>query len=322
LSFGFLFGETKSRSETAVPVEWFVFGFLAIFWAIGLGLLYAACRSKFAKHRVTAAPGTVTLRRELFGRTKDIVLPAADVTSVRQVEFYQQNYQPVRGIEIRCSRGKIRFGSTLAEAEKAWLVADMQRVIMGPPEPVPRTLSPAGARRSYFSVALPRQTGQLGAGIVCTIIGVVFVIVGLFFIDPGTGMPGDDAPAFVRVLDFMFDILSHGFVIVWTLMAVLMGGIGIALLIWSRRVRNREIRVEGTDSEIAIRTYRFGRVLEERSFPRQTVADIRTSNSGSSNGKTMKRIELIADDRVETVASWMDSEKADAFAAEVRSAML
>ena len=84
---------------------------------------------------------------------------------------------------------------------------------------------------------------------------------------------------------------------------------------------DQETRIEGTDSEIAIRIARHGRVLKERAFTRATVADIRSSVSGSSNGKTMKRVELIVANKSELVSRWTDGVKADEFVKEVRQVM-
>ncbi len=91
-----------------------------LFPVIGLGLLYLALRVSFATHQLTLGPQTVRLRRKLFLH-KDHELPADEITSVRKKEFYQQNYQPVYGIEIAAGARTIRFGSGLTEDEKNWL---------------------------------------------------------------------------------------------------------------------------------------------------------------------------------------------------------
>lgn len=81
---------------------------------------------------------------------------------------------------------------------------------------------------------------------------------------------------------------------------------------------NQETRIDGSISDIAIRTSRHGLILKERVFPRASVTEIRSSVSGSSNGKAMKRIELIGGDQAETIARWIDGDKADALVEEVR----
>jgi hypothetical protein len=128
LSTAFLFG-LPADGQKFQP--WFLYPFLAVFWAIGLGMLFLALHHKYACYRIRVTRDLVTLRREMFGRVKEKSLDAAQVSSVAQVVFYQQNYQPVYGVEVRGRDGKLRFGATLQEAEKAWLVADVKRTVFG-----------------------------------------------------------------------------------------------------------------------------------------------------------------------------------------------
>lgn len=301
--------------------------FLSVFWAVGLGLLYAAFRNKYARHRISANRENVILRRVLFGKSKDIPLPTGDIRSVAEVEFYQQNYQPVHGIEIRGSRGKLRFGSMLTDAEKAWLTADMRGVILGAPvdpstTPDSRRVPPVGARQGYFSIPLPQAGSQLlPVGIMLLLMGSAFVCIGIFFLGDSSGPAERPGTGDAGIFDFIFTFFHQGFRILWTAMSGVMAASGLAVLIWRARTANRETRIEGTDSEIAIRTSRHGLVLQERVFPRAAVADIRSSVSGSSNSKTMKRVELIVGNKAEHVSRWMDGEKADALVNEVRLAL-
>lgn len=318
----FLFGNGEFESNDVVPVQLLPILpilFFGIFWAVGLGMLYAGCRNKYAKHRLTADRDTVTLRRELFGKAKDKSLPTESIASIAKVEFYQRNYQPVHGIEIKGSRGKLRFGSVLTEDEKAWLVADLRRVTLGAPAPQERPAQSTGARQSYFSFPLPKTCNNLWPlAILLTLMGVGFIGAGIFLIDQDTGLAEKDAPGFVRAFDFFFKTMSQSFRLIWTLMSGVMAAGGLSLLVWLYKTRDQETRIEGTDSEIAIRTSRHGLVLKERAFPRPSVADIRSSVSGSSNGKTMKRVELIVANKAEPVARWIDGEKADELVDQVR----
>lgn len=87
------------------------------------------------------------------------------------------------------------------------------------------------------------------------------------------------------------------------------------------RAIKKDRRIEGNEAEISIRTYRNGLILEDRSFPRNQVHDIRGTVSGSSNNKSMKRVELIVGDKAEKITSWMDGDLADQLIAEVRAAL-
>ena len=97
--------------------------------------------------------------------------------------------------------------------------------------------------------------------------------------------------------------------------------IGIGMTVSTVRAMNRDLRIEGNDAEISIRSYRRGLIVKNRSFPRRKVTDIRTSNSGHINGKVRKRVELIVGDKAEKIVNWIDGEQADVIAEELRSAL-
>jgi hypothetical protein len=322
VSAGFIFA---GKSGNGFPNAWLEFPFFGVFWAVGLGMFYAACRAKYATHRLSVNRTSITLCRELFGRTKEKSLPTDSVQSVAQVEFYQRNYQPVRGIEIKGNRGKLRFGSTLTGEEKAWLVADLKRVVLGVPSraaaPV-RTEGPSRTRQSHFSIPLPRPGGSaLAAGILLTAMGVGFILVGVFVIGAAPGGPGGGGPGFVKTVESFFRFVDGGFRLIWTLISTGMAGIGVSVLIGYIRSRGQEICLQGNDVEVALRTTRSGRVVTERVFPRDSVTGIRASSSGTRNDKTMKRIELLAGGKAQQLVRWLDGEHADAFVAEVRRAL-
>ena len=318
LSGVFLFGEGGYKSNDGFLAQLPIILFFGVFWVVGLGFLYAGCRNKYAKHRLTANRHTISLRREFFGGVRDKSLLAERITSIAAVELYQQNYAPVHGIEIEGSQGKLRFGSALTDDEKAWLVADLRLVVLGTRAST-AALPRDSARQSFFSFPLPKSSNNLwGLAIMLMLMGAGFVCVGIFVIDPPTGLPENHPPAFFRIIDGFF---TRGFRIIWTLMSAAMATAGIALAVWLNKTRNCETRIEGTESEIAIRTSRHGLVLKERVFPRAAVTDIRAVVCGSSNSRTMKQMELIVGDTAEPVSRWTDGEKADELVNQVRSAL-
>ena len=313
LTFG-----TPAVGEDAQP--WFRYPFFAVFWAIGLGMLYAALRNKYASHQITVTRDIVTLRREMFGRIKEKSLVTSKVNSVAQAVFYERNYQPVYGVEIRGRDGKLRFGSTLREDEKAWLVADIKRAVFGESGAVAAS-SPemiAAQRQSSFSFPLPpAPKGHW-------IMGVVFVLIGLGAIAMGVSngpdfpKPGKDEVNWIAVI---FESIFSLFSLIPIIVGLVFGGIGVAMVSSTWPGRQREVRLEGDETQVALRTYQHGRVIKELSFSRSSVSEARASSTGYGNGKPMKRIDLIVDGKGKRITRWTEGEVADAWVTDVCRAL-
>ena len=99
--------------------------------------LHGPAHNMLARHRVSVGGGRLTLRREMLGRVSEKSLSCAGITTLEQREFYKQNDQPVYGIEIKGAEGKIRFGTKLEEAEKAWLVVELTEAALPNRLPMP-----------------------------------------------------------------------------------------------------------------------------------------------------------------------------------------
>ncbi|MES2982665.1 MAG: hypothetical protein V4727_10155 [Verrucomicrobiota bacterium] len=320
--FAFL---TGGKIEGDVPT-WVLIPFFAIFWAVGLGMLYAAFRQKYLKHTVTFGMDQITLRKEMFGKTSQKSLARSSISSVSQKEFYQQNYKPVYGIEIRGVDGKLRFGSGLTSEEKGWLVADFNQVLSGKKKiefnQTTEGLAPilVGSRKSVFSVKIPKPgASALMGSLVFAMIGIGFVCIGIFAME-GESLPKDQQKAGGAFLWFHY-LLANGFRTIWILFCSMFAVIGVGMTFSTLRSMKKDQRIEGNEAQISIRTYRNGLILEDRSFPRNQVHDIRGTASGSSNNKQMKRVELIVGNKTEKIANWMDGDMADQLIAEVREAL-
>ena len=324
VSGGFLLaflGGLEARGDTS---EWFLIPFFGIFWAVGLGMLYAVLREKYLKNSVTVSGGELKLTKELFGRAKAKAMPIPSIREIAQKEFYQQNYKPVFGIEIKGDTGKIRFGSALAEPEKAWLVAALRESVFGKPEENPNVVKFSGAseRRESFSVVVPGFGENTWiAPLVLSAVGVVFLCIGIFFIE-GESMPGKaDGEGAGHIFSLVFSLMGNGFRVIWMLLASFFTLLGIAISVALARDAGKEKRIEGNAGEVSIRSYKRGMIVEQRFFPRSQVTDIRTFKSGSSGSTVMKQVELIVGEKVEKIANWIDGEKADALAGKVRDAL-
>lgn len=140
------------------------------FWAVGIGMLYFGLRAKYAVHLFLIDSKEFIMVRSFFNRTTRKTLQRDQLKWVQKKEFYQQNYTPVYGIEIRGEDGKVRFGTTLSEEEKDWLVADMQRVLW--PKSAEHSLSTkatatrstSSRTRDSFEILFPSVPGN---GSVC-----------------------------------------------------------------------------------------------------------------------------------------------------------
>lgn len=322
VSGGFLMAFLTGKGIEGNMPEWALIPFFGLFWGVGLGMFYAAFRSKYARHRISAGRDSVILRRELFGRSREKSLDATGITGVSREVFYQRNYRPVFGVEIRGTGGKLRFGSMLTEDEKAWLVSDMKRVMLGKQQDQGTVPSLPRVRQAYFSLPLPAPRSSLmPVALVLIGMGIVFAFVGTRIDEDFQKPAGTEGPRWFRLIEQMFHFTAGGFQGIWMLVSAVIALAGILMLVLHLRSQGKETRLEGTDSEISIRTFRYGRILRDRTFPRSSVTDIRCSGSGSSNGKPMKRIELIVGDKAEKIAWWIDGDIADAFVSEARGAL-
>ncbi len=302
---------TKGVSE-GDEADWLLIPFFGVFYAVGFGMLYAAIRQKFMSCRLLVSGGEVRLRKEMLGRSKEKRLAAGTVGAVERKEFYQQNYKPVYGIEIRGSGGKLRFGTALTDDEKAWLVADIREAVFGKQEV--NASSPAGGgsilepmklraepREEYFSVVIPGMT----AG---SLVGIgFFVMISSGFLAGGILMMKGEP--------------WIGFRGVWTVLSSVFLLLGLTKFGEFFLNMGQDKRIEGNAAEISIRTYKRGLVVKDRSFPRAKVSDIRAPLSGSSGNRTMKRVDLITDDGVVQLAKWMDGDAADALVKKVRAVL-
>ena len=103
----------------------FLYLFLALFWAVGIGLLIGALKMIFGKTLVRIEGGGLFIQKKLFGRGKlrQHTLPAAP--SARLETAYEQNDTPVYAVVVKADDGKVKFGTALSDDEKDWLVAEL-----------------------------------------------------------------------------------------------------------------------------------------------------------------------------------------------------
>lgn len=322
MSSVFLFGSGKIEGAEGPWAGLMLTMFFAVFWAVGIGTLYAAVRQKYAAHIITVGPDAVTLRRKLFNRIHTKSIPKHEVVTVGLVSFYEQNNTPVYGIEIFATKkSKLRFGSAMADEEKSWLAADLKRSILGAPAaPVSANLTPQernAQRQEVFAIPFPAGSGgMLPTGIFLTLFGAVFFIVGTFVIDTHHGPR--NIPHAADMFDLVFRLFSSMFNLMFGLVGFIVMLVGIGLTRHGIVTRHQERRLEGDHSQIAVRTYRQDRLIKERNFTRSEVSDIRVSQSGHVNNRPMVRLDLIVSGKAERLANWLPADTSTPWAEQVR----
>jgi hypothetical protein len=316
--YSFLFG-TPGKDNGPLG-----FLFLIPFWAVGLGMLHIGYRMKNARHKVVIGDGKVTLTREWRGKVKKKSLPLAELETIHQTVFYSKNYTPVYGIELKGRRGKLRFGSSLEETDKAWLVAEFKAAawpakatLTNPPPVEPVSISQG---TQPFSVLIPRSDSLLGFGLTMALIGAAFICIGIFVLDD-MNMKGSSSGLFERIFDGIFTVLTGGFRALWCVMSSVFFLIGVGMLARHFHQRETEQRLEGTRENLILRKMRKGLTLKEQTFARASFLDIRATQNGNVNNQPRMKVELLADGRSTIISRWMKPGDAEALVESVKAAM-
>jgi len=74
----------------------------------------------------------ISLSRTILGKSFNKLCRYGDLEDVSMVECYRKNHVPVYGIGLKFKTGRqIKFGSTLKEAEKQWILSEVLRFWKG-----------------------------------------------------------------------------------------------------------------------------------------------------------------------------------------------
>jgi hypothetical protein len=296
---------------------------------IGLSLIYWGLRAKYARHWLTLDSEYVRLERELFGRRKKKALRRPTLTKVEQKEFYSKNYQPVYGIEIRGADGKLRFGSTLTNEEKAWLEHDVRRALgwtetaavaapgtagdgaTTPPAPLSAPLPHTAAleiERTGRAVTL-RLTPKKSS---LTVLGIGFMLFALLFLGV-VALLYSDKPWDGDLFDYVSAIFSLPFLIV-PLIFLTAGFVG-----WreGRRLSGTVTVLHTSDTALTLEKIHRGRSTVQQ-WRRPEVERVQTGISGSHNNVPVHHGEIVAGDRVIMFGMGSAIEDLEAMVSEVR----
>jgi uncharacterized Zn finger protein (UPF0148 family) len=114
-------GALHGKGIDAPPLLGLV-AFLGLFWAVGLGLAFYWMKLKYERTFLLVDRDRLVVKRVLFKRNRVDETALASDSRAALVESYQQNDCPVYRVEVQGPGGKAKFGTSLADAEKDWLV--------------------------------------------------------------------------------------------------------------------------------------------------------------------------------------------------------
>jgi hypothetical protein len=104
-----------------------MFALLSLFWAVGLGMLYFWYRGRFGKTYVLVERDRLVVRFVLGRREKIKEYVLNENSRADLVESYKQNERPVYAVSVSTAARPAKFGTFLAQEEKAWIVERINR---------------------------------------------------------------------------------------------------------------------------------------------------------------------------------------------------
>jgi DNA-directed RNA polymerase subunit RPC12/RpoP len=101
--------------------------FIALFWAVGLGMAYFWYRGRYGKTYVLVERDRLVVRFVLGKREKIKEYVLNENSQADLVESYKQNERPVYAVAVTTSARPAKFGTFLAMEEKQWIVERINR---------------------------------------------------------------------------------------------------------------------------------------------------------------------------------------------------
>lgn len=271
---------------------------LVFFNLIGFGTLYVALRLSLTRHRLRLTPEAFIHERIFLGRVKRRVIPPAQIEAVDLVVFYEKNYSPVYGIEVRGAGRKLRFGSSLPPEEKTWLWKEL-RVALAldmPPEEAARAVkasAPKPHARHYAGGEACVELPPAANSFVGLIVGALFVAIAGFIFYQNVGGFSQfprGSPGVFQIIDMLFTVIGCVFPLVF--MAV-----GGGLMWYVLRYRQTTYRILVHDRRLIIETSVRGRTTEEV-WEADAVEDVRVTASTTRGSVHQSMLCLELPDRV------------------------
>ena len=114
---------------SARPKDAAALAFIGFFWLVGIGLLIGWVKLKYERTLLLVEPSRVVVQHILFGRKRQKETELFSKSRATLTEAYSQNDVPVYSVAIEGKERTIRFGTSLSNAEKDWLVERINALI-------------------------------------------------------------------------------------------------------------------------------------------------------------------------------------------------
>ncbi|MEM9116292.1 MAG: serine/threonine-protein kinase [Cyanobacteria bacterium P01_F01_bin.56] len=124
---GFIFVWTSAALLGGAPIFFVLFSLP--FWAIGAGMMWMVLNALAMKTRLEVEGDRFCLTRQLFNWKQEHTGAARDLYGVELTTAYTQNSRPVKTIALSAGTQIYKFGTTLSNPEKAWVVSEIQAFI-------------------------------------------------------------------------------------------------------------------------------------------------------------------------------------------------
>ena len=124
---GFIFVWTSAALLGGAPIFFVLFSLP--FWAIGAGMMWMVLNALAMKTRLEVEGDRFYLTRQLFNWKQEHTGAARDLYGVELTTAYTQNSRPVKTIALSAGTQIHKFGTTLSNPEKAWVVSEIQAFI-------------------------------------------------------------------------------------------------------------------------------------------------------------------------------------------------
>jgi hypothetical protein len=167
-----VFGGLRDQGNNAPPMLGLI-AFLGAFWAIGLGLAYFWLKLKYERTFLLLERHRLVIQKVLFNRKRVTETTLMPDSRAELVESYQQNDNPVYRIEVRGQTGAAKFGTSLGDKEKDWLVDRINEFLNVVKLPVVSAAGragniPAGQRHDASGAAavVPNSCPKCGAALI------------------------------------------------------------------------------------------------------------------------------------------------------------